>query len=265
MESKKRDFARGRLGSLETRLAESEIEIEAAQALRYRVFCDELAARKNSERSRLQREADQHDEKCDHLLILSECGTPIGTQRFLVREGKAGTSEFYSNAEFDLGPMLDRHPDTLFMELGRSCILPEYREKRTMELLWHATWDYALKHNAGVMFGCASFHTLNSSEISELLGFLAKYAPLSGTWKVESYHPEKIDMLECETPNSVKKTIRSLPPLIKGYLRLGAMFSTDAVPDRDFGTIDVLVVLPVDTINPRYVKYYGENADRHRA
>ena len=261
----KHDLARGKLGVFETRLAENAEEVEAAQTLRYRVFCEELAAEKNLERIRYQRESDQHDEKCDHLLILSEKGELIGTQRLMVRDADVGAAEFYSNTEYNLAPMLNQFVDKRFMELGRSCILPEYRDKRTMELLWHATWDYAVKRAADVMFGCASFHTLDPSEIAEPLGFLAEYVPLQKAWQVQSHHPNKIDMLQFIDDSALpKKAIRALPPLIKGYLRLGAMFSTHAVPDPDFGTIDVLVVLPIASINPRYVKYYGQNADRHK-
>jgi len=270
-----REPGRGKLGSFETRLASCASEVDAAQALRYQVFCTELHAQNNDERQRFQREADKHDANCDHLLLLSnentspiiptiDGGRLVGTQRFLVRDGRVGPSEFYSGREFQISQMLEKFPEKRFMELGRSCILPEFRDKRTMELLWHGTWDYALKQNADVMFGCASFHTQNVSEISDALGFLAEHAPLKGDWKLGSTRVEHIDMREyLNTSRSSKTAIRSLPPLIKGYLRLGAMFSTDAVPDPDFGTIDVLVVLPIAAINPRYVKYYGANADRH--
>ncbi len=259
------DLARGKLGAFETRLAHSIKEIKAAQALRYRVFCEELDAQVDSESSHSKLEGDAHDENCDHLLVLSDDNELIGTQRFMVREGSVGPKEFYSSSEFDIAAILQKFPTKKFMELGRSCILPDYRDKRTMELLWHATWDYAVKQRADVMFGCASFHTQDANEISDALGFLAQHAGVTGDWMVTSKRADRIDMLQyIDQSKPMKSAIRSLPPLIKGYLRLGAMFSTNAVPDPDFGTIDVLVVLPVETINPRYVKYYGANADRHR-
>ncbi|MDJ0612588.1 MAG: GNAT family N-acyltransferase [Rhizobiaceae bacterium] len=262
-------YISGRLGTFETRLAITTDEVEMAQALRYRVFCDELDAEKTEDRDRLKLEADSHDSRCDHLLIFSRRTNGenilVGTQRFMVRKGEVGPSEFYSSSEFDVSGMLEKHSEKRFMELGRSCILPEFRDKRTMELLWHGTWDYALKQGADVMFGCASFPTLNVSQISEALGFLVEHAPLAEDWQVTSKRPDRIDMRQFTSEQgSPKSAIRILPPLIKGYLRLGAMFSSDAVPDTDFGTIDVLVVLPVESINPRYVKYYGATAERHR-
>ncbi|MEM9279282.1 MAG: GNAT family N-acyltransferase, partial [Pseudomonadota bacterium] len=168
--------------------------------------------------------------------------------------------------EFDVASLIRRHPERMFMELGRSCILAEYRSKRTMELMWQGTWAYALHNKVDVMLGCASFHTDKVADIAEALGFLSRFSSVTDEWSVSPNSPDAFLIKPFEQAiTDERKALRKLPPLIKGYLRLGAMFSSHAVPDPDFGTIDILVVLPVERINRRYVNYYGEDASKHRA
>lgn len=260
----------GRLGSLETRIAENYSETKAAQSLRYQVFCDEMSASIGLVAGSEKREADSHDSRCDHLLVIDKSDNTkqeiVGTQRFFLKNGARSKGTFYSQKEFNVDALVERHPNYVFMELGRSCILPEYRVKRTMELMWQGTWAYALNHHVDVMLGCASFHTTDVAEIGEALGFLSKHAPAIEAWQVDANSRDSIEISAFETQISDDRAaLRKLPPLIKGYLRLGAMFSAEAVPDPDFGTIDVLVVLPVEKINPKYVNYYGEDASKHRA
>jgi len=213
---------------------------------------------------------DGHDSNCDHLLVLDaakKSGSQIvGTQRFFLKTGVAGSGDCYSQQEFDVAALISRKPGFTFMELGRSCILPEYRSKRTMELMWQGTWAYAVENRVDVMLGCASFHCDNLEDIRHSLGFLSKYAAATEDWQVSASVEDAIEMKPFEAlALDARSAIRQLPPLLKGYLRLGAMFSVQAVPDPEFGTIDVLVILPVDRINRRYVNYYGEDASKHRA
>ena len=257
----------GRLGTLTTRLAENTYEVRQAQHIRYKVFCEELNARPGFWSRLTRRDEDHFDDICDHLLMLDgdTVNAPkiVGTQRFHVGGTETGPGSYYSSGEFEVSKLVKRHPKKRFMELGRSCILPEYRDRRTMELLWHGTWQYALQKNADVMFGCASFHTTDPDEISEELGFLASIN-IGGEWHVDSARKDRIELSEfqCSSINP-KSVIRKLPPLLKGYLRLGAGFSSFAVKDREFGTIDILVVLPLSAINPRYIAHYGSDATRH--
>ena len=260
----------GAAGGLVTRLATKRSEISAAQKLRYQVFCAEMSAKAGMLGRLTKREKDRHDKNCDHLLVIdpsrkSNSGI-VGTQRFATGNAKDSDTSFYSQSEFAVDELLQRHPGKRFMELGRSCILPEYRNKRTMELMWHGTWDYALKKQADIMFGCASFHADTVDDLATPLGFLVQNAAVGEKWEVSSSHRHSIDLSKYQDIDIDQKTaLRSLPTLIKGYLRLGAKFSTVAVQDIEFGTIDVLVVLPVKDINPKYVSYYGEAAERHRS
>lgn len=135
----------GRIGNLETRLARNEREIDAAQAVRYRVFVEEMHAQLPAEAMRLKRDVDSWDAICDHLLVLDhsiEGDTEdqiVGTYRLLRQEVAMAHGGFYSASEFATDALIARHPDKQFMELGRSCVLPAYRTKRIVELCGRAT------------------------------------------------------------------------------------------------------------------------------
>ncbi len=259
----------GRLGGLVTRVAVTSAEIAEAQSVRFRVFCEEHSAVISEPDRVALRESDRHDAKCDHLLIEAASDNAevkiVGTQRFFLRRPGDDGTEFYSQSEFDVEQLINRHPGKTFMELGRSCILPEYRSKRTMELMWQGTWAYAVENRVDVMIGCASFHTTDAAAIEASLGYLGEIAGLAPNWSVSAV-AQQVVAKPCHMPADPdhRKMIRTLPPLIKGYLRLGAMFSSEAVVDHAFGTTDVLVVLPVEHISSRYLDYYGKDASKHR-
>lgn len=259
----------GRIGTLETRIARNASEIEAAQAIRYRVFVEEMHAQVPPEAMRLRRDIDAWDAICDHLLVLDTAieGDPedqiVGTYRLLRQDVAMANGGFYSSSEFQVADLVARHPDKRFMELGRSCVLPQYRTKRTVELLWQGNWAYALKHRIDVMFGCGSFTGAVPEEHALALSYLHHHALATGRWSVsalpELFH--SMDLMPAEAIN-MRKALAALPPLIKGYLRLGAMVGEGAVVDRAFRTTDVLIVLPIHTISERYRNYYGNDAGR---
>jgi putative hemolysin len=259
----------GRIGTLETRLARTVGEIDAAQAVRYRVFAEEMNARLAPDATRRRRDIDAWDMVCDHLLVLDTAiegdaeEQIVGTYR-LLRQGVAVNSGgFYSQSEFDVDALIARHPGKRFMELGRSCVLPAYRTKRTVELLWQGNWAYALKHGVDVMFGCASFAGVVPEEHALALSFLHHNVLATDEWAVAA-RPElerTMDLMPVEAIDT-RKALSAMPPLIKGYLRLGATFGTGAVVDYGFHTTDVLVVLPIGKISGRYLNYYGADAGR---
>jgi putative hemolysin len=259
----------GRLGTLETRLAVNRQEVEAAQLIRYRVFVEEMGAELPPAAMRARRDYDAFDEICDHLIVLDtaiEGDTAdqiVATYRLLRQEVAMRHSGFYSASEFDIAPLIARHPDKQFMELGRSCVLPAYRTKRTVELLWQGNWAYALQHNLSVMFGCASFPGRYAEFHALALSFLHHNALAAGEWAVKATGPyaRDMDMMPVEAINA-KRALMAMPPLVKGYLRLGAMIGEGAVIDPPFGTTDVLIVLPVESISSRYVNYYGAGLQR---
>lgn len=259
----------GRIGTLETRLARNSREVEAAQSVRYRVFVEEMKAQLPAAAMRAQRDFDAWDDICDHLLVLDRAieGDPeeqiVGTYRLLRQEVAEANGGFYTASEFDISGLLARHSDKRFMELGRSCVLPPYRTKRTVELLWQGNWAYALKHGMSAMFGCASFPGVRPEEHALALSFLHHNASVSEEWAASAL-PElrrEMDLMPSEAINP-RKALAAMPPLVKGYLRLGAMIGSGAVVDHAFNTTDVLVVLPISAISGRYINYYGADAGR---
>jgi putative hemolysin len=257
----------GRIGTLEVRLARSGREIRAAQRLRYEVFHREMAARADRATRLLRRDRDRWDAVCDHLLVVERAESReriVGTYR-LYRSHAARQSglPFYTQQEFDLAPMMAGHEGLEFMELGRSCVLPPWRNRRTIELLWHGIWALVLRHRVDVMVGCASLPGADPASHAEALGFLAHHpAPLEWQARAVPVDAVSLSVFASAAPDP-RRGLHALPPLVKGYLRLGGRFGTEAVVDRAFGTTDVLVVLPVSAISERYVSHYGSDASRH--
>ena len=265
----------GRLGSLEVRLARGPREIWRAQRLRYRVFYQEMSAKPDVVSRMFRRDADRFDRACDHLLVIDHAARGrfggikpkvVGTYRLMRQSAAERLGGFYTQGEFDLGPMLARHPGQRFLELGRSCVLKPYRTKRTVELLWSGIWAYLQHHRIDAMFGCASFDGTDPDALALPLSFLHHQARSEGDWAATAHseHFVGMDRLPAEMIDA-KLALKQLPPLIKGYLRIGARFGTGAVIDRQFGTTDVLVVLPVSAIDKRYTDYYGGETPRHAA
>jgi putative hemolysin len=262
----------GRIGPLEVRLAHNSSEVVAAQEARFRVFYDELGAKRQFVHALAQRDADRFDALCDHLIV---CDTSIpgpdhlqvvGTYRLLRQEGAAAAGAFYSQNEFDLASLMLRHPGRRFLELGRSCVLPEYRSRRTVELLWQGIWAYCRDHSIDVMAGCASFPGTVPAAHAQALSLLAHNCRAPAPWDVSAVagRYRSMDLMPAEALDP-KAALAAMPPLIKGYLRLGARIGDGCVIDEDFGTTDVFVVLPVEAITERYINYYGPSAERFSA
>lgn len=263
----------GRFGRLEVRMARTNEEITAAQKLRYRIFYEEMSAIANDTENSSRLDADKYDGNCDHLLVLdhgqnsSVCPeeTPIivGTYRMLRQEVATKFNGFYSSCEFEVEKLVASQPKLNFLELGRSCVLKEFRTKRTIELLWRGIWSYVLAHNIDVMFGVASIETIDPEKINLPLSFLHHTALAPAKWRVCPVKGRRV-VLDYLTYEKIEKrqALRALPPLLKGYLRVGCYVGDGAVIDHQFGTTDVLIVLPVSNINQRYRNYYGNIPDR---
>ena len=259
-----------RLGHLEVRLATSKRDIRKAQRLRYKVFFEEGGAVPDRASALVRRDRCAFDKICDHLLVIDHSATSkrlrlpkpkvVGCYRLLRQDIANVHSGFYSAQEFDLAPLLARHHGKKFLELGRSCVLPEYRSKRTIELLWQGIAAYINHHKIDVLIGCASFPETNVLKIAQALSFLDAQAKAKDDWHTRALPSRYVPMNILSTDAvDMKKALHALPPLIKAYLRIGAMFGEGAVIDHMFGTTDVLVVLPVENIDPRYMGHFGLN------
>jgi putative hemolysin len=260
------DKVLGRIGSLEARLARDDAEVAAAQEIRYRVFYEELGANSNRAEALDRRDADRLDPVCDHILVFdqalpgAERERIVGTYRVLNQDGAASAGGFYSEDEFDVAALIGRHPRKRFLELGRSCVLPQYRSRRTIEVLWQAIWAYVLHHGIDVMAGCASFHGRIPAAHAESLSFLTQNFAATPEFSVRALQRRHVgmDLMPAEAINP-KAAFSRMPPLIKGYLRLGARIGDGCVIDHDFETVDVFVVLPVSEIRQRYISYYSQD------
>ncbi len=254
-----------RSGALEMRLATSADEIAAAQRLRYSVFYEEMSATASPEMAALKRDFDEYDDYCDHLLVVDHNAprdaAVVGTYRLLRQDVAEAHNGFYTAREYDIDRLLSNAPDTTrFLELGRSCVLKEYRTKHTIELLWHGIMTYVARHNMDVMFGCASFTGTNPQDLALPLSFLYHTYLAPDEWSVRALDHLRVDMnLMAEKDISVKDAVRALPPLIKGYVRAGAYIGDGAVIDRQFGTTDVLILFPVTQLNDRYRSKFAKN------
>lgn len=266
----------GRIGSLEVRLARTVSDIRRAQRLRYRVFYEEMSAVPSTRLRLARRDIDPFDRICDHLLVIDRAfrrhpSAPtrpkvVGTYRVLRQQLAERSGGFYSAREFDMRGLIATHPGQSILELGRSCVLPDYRTKRTVELLWHGIWTYVRHHRVDIMVGCASLEGTDPAKLALQLSFLHHHARAPAEWRIEALPDRYVGMnrLPQDTFDPVR-AMTQLPPLIKGYLRLGARFGEGAVVDRQFGTTDVFVVLRVCDISPRYIAFYGEHGERHTA
>ena len=255
----------GRVSSLEVRLAQTAAEVRQAQKLRYRVFYREGNAIPKAARLVARRDVDAYDAICDHLLVLDhaapdrQTGRPsvVGTYRLLRQSMAAQYGGFYTAGEFAIGGLLERHNGLRFLELGRSCVLAPYRNKRTVELLWHGIWSYVLQNGFDVMIGCASLDGTEPGQLALPLSFLHHHARAPEEWRASAVPGRYVEMNRMpKEAIDPKAALRVLPPLIKGYLRLGASIGEGAVIDYEFGTTDVLIVLPVSAISARYIEHF---------
>jgi putative hemolysin len=267
------EMPEARRGDLTVRLAATPEEIDMAQALRYEVFYGELDAQADAAAAASRRDRDRFDAICDHLLVVRSGGQGdghfpvaggdlVGTYRLLRQEVAEAHGGFYTQSEFDIAPLVARHPDKRFLELGRSCVLKPFRTKPAVELLWQGIWDYVRRHRLDVMFGCASLEGADASQHRATLAFLAEHARPPAAWQVSALAGRRIAMAqEGGAPSDPKAALRALPPLVKGYLRLGCYIGDGAVADHQFNTTDVLIILPVSNINPRYFEHFGQPSE----
>lgn len=261
----------GRCGAFEIRLATTKKEIRKAQRLRYKVFYEEGRAIAQRGAALVRRDLCRFDKICDHLIVIDTAarnsfgGTKprvVGTYRLLRGEVAARHDGFYSQSEFDIAPLLARHGEKRFLELGRSCVHPKYRSKRVIELLWRGLWIYAKHHKIDVLVGCASLRGTNPLALALPLSFLHHQASAEAEWQVRPREGRAVPMAILEkTAVDARKGIAALPPLIKAYVRIGAKFGDGAVIDSEFGTIDVFTIMPIAEIEERYIAYFGSPND----
>ncbi|MGF1606770.1 MAG: GNAT family N-acetyltransferase [Rhodothalassiaceae bacterium] len=257
-----------RQGSLEVRLAHDVKDVKAAQRLRYSIFYNEMAATPNLRMRLFRRDIDAYDGLCDHLLVIDHAKPAreavVGTYRLLRQDVAMRHDGFYSQQEYDLKPLMTADfraqmgMDRQLLELGRSCVHPAYRSNNTINLLWKGIASYLEEHRIAYMFGCASFPGVDPQGHADALSYLYHEHLCPDDFMVRALEHRFVDM-ELRQPDQyeVRDARRALPPLIKGYLRLGCFIGDGAVIDYQFGTTDVFILLPVERVAKRYSDRFG--------
>lgn len=247
-----------RAGSLEVRLATTAAEVRAAQALRYAVFYREMRARADSAARLSWRDSDAFDDVCDHLIVLDHGKGDdeiVGTYRLIDAHAAAAAGGFYSAGEYDLTALMDlrgsdgRRPNLL--ELGRSCVAPAYRTSACIMLLWRGIASYLEAARVDYLFGCASFPGVDPDAIGAELALL--HHRHASTIGVRAHSEVHVPMARiADHAFDERAAWRRLPPLVRGYLQAGASVGDGAYVDRQFGTVDVFMLVATAAIRDRY-------------
>jgi putative hemolysin len=247
-------------GTLGVRLATTAAEIDAVQALRWHVFYEEMGAVPDAATAASRRDRDAFDGVADHLLVLDHARgegaeAVVGCYRLIRAPAAARIGRFYSADEYDLSRVLAYKGEVL--ELGRSCVHADYRNRAVMQLLWRGIAAYVFLHEIGLMFGCASLPGTNPDAVAPELTYLYRNHLAPETIRPVALPHRRVAMDRLgETPLDARAALIALPPLIKGYLRLGGFVGEGAVIDRAFNTVDVAIVVQTDLVTNRYFRHY---------
>jgi len=259
-----RAFPELRAGNLGVRLATTEAETDAVQSLRYRVFYREMGASADPETARSERDRDIFDNVADHLLVVDHEIGPgaegvVGTYRLIRREAADRLGHFYSADEYDIR-ILEESPGSL-LELGRSCVDAGYRNRAVMQLLWRGIAAYVFHHGIDLMFGCASLPGIDPDALADELTYLYHHHLAPPAIRPRALPHRYIEMRRVD-PDTIepRRVLGHLPPLIKGYLRLGGFIGDGAVIDRQFNTTDVAVVVKTELVTEKYSRHYERQA-----
>lgn len=251
----------------EVRLAESEQDLLAAQRLRYVVFVDELGGSGPLVDHANRLERDRFDPHYDHLLLVDPARDAaaldhvVGVYRLLPGERAAGAGGFYCAGEYDLSLLLKS--GRRLLELGRSCLHPDYRGGTAMYHLWNGLARYVLDHGIEILFGTASFHGTDVAALAQPLSFLhhGHLAPPELRVRALPGHYTPMDLLPADRIDRTQ-AVRQIPALIKGYLRLGGCVGDGAFVDHEFNTTDVCLVMDTTRIGERQRALYSGAAVR---
>lgn len=249
-----------RAGNLGVRIATTPDEVDAALALRYRIFFEEMGATPDAAARRTLRDRDGFDAVADHLLVVDHELGPgpegvVGTYRLIQQDGADAVGRFYSADEYDIG-RITSFPGQL-LELGRSCVDARYRGRAVMQLLWRGIAAYVFHFQIDLLFGCASLIGTDPDALATELTYLYGHHLAPPALRPRARPERYVDMRRLD-PSAIdpRRANQMLPPLIKGYLRIGACVGDGAVIDQQFNTTDVAIVVKTDMITDKYFRHY---------
>lgn len=233
----------------------------AAQRLRYRVFVEELGGNGTLVDHENRLERDEFDPIVDHLCLIdtrrsaAELDHVVGVYRLLPGDRAASFGRFYCDSEYDLTPL--RKTDRKVLELGRSCVDPDFRGGSAMFLLWNALADYVLDHGIEILFGVASFHGTDPAMLAPSLSWLHHNALAPQDLRPVA-RPDGFQSMDLIAPDQLdrREAMVGMPALIKAYLRLGGLVGQGAYIDREFNTTDVFLIMDTKAMSEKHRKFY---------
>jgi len=236
------------------RMAETDEDLRAAQALRYEVFVRELGGSGDLVDHDAGLEQDQFDPYFDHMLVSDDTsGEVVGVYRLLRSDQAERLGRFYSEGEYDLTPL--RQSGRKLLELGRSCLHADYRGGMAMFHLWNGLAAYVADHEIDVLFGVASFHGTDASSLRQPLSMLHANYLAPEDLRVKSKVYQSMDLLGADQIDR-RTAMLETPALIKAYLRLGGFVGDGAYVDHEFNTTDVCLILDTARMNERQSRIY---------
>ncbi|KIC22551.1 GNAT family N-acyltransferase [Leisingera sp. ANG-Vp] len=242
------------------KIAETEAELQAAQALRYDVFVRELGGGGDLVDHDAGLERDRFDPFFDHMLVTDEtAGQVVGVYRLLRSDQAAKIGQFYSEDEYDLSVL--KSSGRRLLELGRSCLHADYRGGMAMFHLWSGLAAYVEAHGIDVLFGVASFHGTNPQSLANPLAMLHHNHLAPSELRVRSKSFQNMDLVD-KADLDRKRAMVETPALIKAYLRLGGFVGEGAFIDHTFNTTDVCLILDTARMNERQRKIYAGGRGR---
>lgn len=233
--------------SFHVSMARHDNEVREAQRLRWKVFAEEMGARLNSPEEGY--DLDLYDPYCEHLLVRdADSGEVVGTYRILTHGAAKQVGSYYSENEFDLTRL--QHMKSRMVEVGRSCVHPDYRSGGVITHLWAGLAEYMMKSGFDYLVGCASVGMQDGGHNAAGIWHAVREKHLSPVeWRVFPRCPLPLEELSATPAPSV-------PPLVKGYLRLGAYVGGAPAWDPDFNTADLFILLPMNRLNPVYARHF---------
>jgi putative hemolysin len=239
----------GRYSLLVTREGE---HVRAAQRLRHDVFAIEQGARLAPGRAAEEgRDEDPFDAFCDHVMVRDDTdGAIVGTYRMLSPAGAAAAGGLYSDTEFDLAALDALRPQ--LVEVGRSCVHPDDRTGTVLSLVWAGMWRYLLLTWHRWLIGCASVPLGPDAALPGAVWSLAGRHLAPEDRCVLPHRPAPIGL---DGAGDIRRARRETPPLLRGYLRLGARIGGPPALDPDFGVADLFVLLDHTAIDPRWRRH----------
>lgn len=228
-------------------LARDPDEVREAQRLRYAVFAEEMGVCLSGRESGI--DSDLYDPWCDHLIVRAPgAGAVVGTYRLLHGANARRLGGFYSDEAFDLTRLAALRSQ--IVEVGRTCVHQDYRNGTVIALLWSGVLRYLAQHGYRYAMGCASMGMADGGQRAASV-----YHRLEQTCAspVEYRVFPRLD-LPYRPARQVANA--SVPSLIRGYVRLGAFVCGAPAWDPDFGTADLLMLLPVSRLPKRYARYF---------